>query len=325
METTPALTPSQPEAPTLPRCLNCDTALLGPFCHACGQEGVDRNVPLGHLLREALGDLFAFDGRFARTLHPLLTRPGRLTTAFIAGHRAPYVPPIRLYVFSSFLLFLVVSLLNFDPNRLIDTPDAAASAQQVNGAARGDSVRAAVATEIDSLRSALGQMATPDTASTDTSGDGTVRLGGQDVSDSWIARLIMGRAERIEQDPSAFVRHLMSRVPLFLFLLVPIFALELKLLYLRRKVLYVQHLVFALHVHAFAFVLIAVVMALSRVWSPFALGYWLIPVYVLLAMRHVYRQAWAKTMVKALGVAFLHFWTTSLAATLYVVLLTLFF
>ena len=88
------------------RCRNCGAQLLGPHCHACGQAA--RN-PFGRL-RDAAADVFeaAFDvdGRILRTLRDLLV-PGRLAINYLAGRRARYVAPIRLFVVLSVLTCFV--------------------------------------------------------------------------------------------------------------------------------------------------------------------------------------------------------------------------
>lgn len=80
------------------------------FCPRCGQQNHDINLSVGHVLEEGLEGVFHFDSKVFRTLGLLLFKPGQLTRRFLAGQRVPYVPPIRLYVFISFLFFLVLSL-----------------------------------------------------------------------------------------------------------------------------------------------------------------------------------------------------------------------
>ena len=92
-------------------CLNCGTALEGPFCHYCGQP--DKNfmrffpVPM----REFLEDFLELDSRFTRTMKPLLFLPGKLTRDYLDGRRFRYTPPLRLYIFSSMLFFILAAML----------------------------------------------------------------------------------------------------------------------------------------------------------------------------------------------------------------------
>ncbi|MGB5291713.1 MAG: DUF3667 domain-containing protein, partial [Lysobacterales bacterium] len=96
------------------QCLNCGTELKGPFCYFCGQP--DRNFmrffPV--LLRDLMEDLLDLDSRFIRTMKPLLFKPGRLTRDYMEGRRFRYAPPMRLYIFSSIVFFLLAALLSSD-------------------------------------------------------------------------------------------------------------------------------------------------------------------------------------------------------------------
>ncbi len=96
------------------RCLNCGTPLEGPYCHYCGQP--DRNFMrfFPALLREFLAEFLELDSRFTRTMVPLLFRPGRLTRDFLDGRRFRYTPPLRLYLFSSIIFFLLAAFISSD-------------------------------------------------------------------------------------------------------------------------------------------------------------------------------------------------------------------
>lgn len=91
-------------------CENCGTALDGPWCHKCGQHDFEFHRSFRHVLMEALETLFHFEGKFFRNMATLLFRPGRLTADFNAGRRAAQMPPFRLYIFVSFLFFLIIFL-----------------------------------------------------------------------------------------------------------------------------------------------------------------------------------------------------------------------
>ena len=134
-------------------------------------------------------------------------------------------------------------------------------------------------------------------------------------ANDWLNRQI-GRAERnvqrLQEDPDLLKDSLLGAVPSTLFVLLPLFALMLKLAYLLRRRLYMEHLVVALHSHAFAclvLLLVFLAMVLER-WLPAgggvaiafdlvegALWLWM-PVYLLLMQKRVYGQGWPMTLLK---------------------------
>jgi len=89
-------------------CLNCGTELQGHFCHVCGQENLKIKEPFWHFLGHSISHYFHFDEKFFNTLVPLLTKPGELTLAYLAGKRTKYLQPISMYIFVSIVYFLVV-------------------------------------------------------------------------------------------------------------------------------------------------------------------------------------------------------------------------
>ena len=93
-------------------CANCRYAFVpgepDEFCPNCGQQNHAVEIGFSHVLEEFLEGIFHFDGKVFRTAGLLLFKPGELTRRFLAGHRVPYVPPIRLYVFISFVFFLLL-------------------------------------------------------------------------------------------------------------------------------------------------------------------------------------------------------------------------
>ena len=97
--------PHQPD-----KCLNCETPLVGAYCHACGQAGhIHRS--LGAFWHDLLHGALHFEGKFWRTLPMLALRPGRLTRRYIDGARARFVSPMALFLFAVFLMFAVFQML----------------------------------------------------------------------------------------------------------------------------------------------------------------------------------------------------------------------
>ncbi|MGH7471933.1 MAG: DUF3667 domain-containing protein [Longimicrobiales bacterium] len=59
--------------------------------------------------KETLDDLFLVDRTLPRTVVSLLTRPGQLTSDWLAGQRVRYLRPLRLYMLCAVPLFLMWS------------------------------------------------------------------------------------------------------------------------------------------------------------------------------------------------------------------------
>ena len=91
-------------------CHNCEATLAGRWCHACGQDSRDPLRDFGALTGEFLDSVFGWDSRLGRTLRLLFGSPGALTTEFVAGRRARYLGPLRLYLIASVLFFACYAL-----------------------------------------------------------------------------------------------------------------------------------------------------------------------------------------------------------------------
>lgn len=87
-------------------CFNCGTRLQGPWCYNCGQLGEDYHRSAVHLIGETFEGLFHADGRLAKTLPRLLLHPAALTRDYLAGKRAPQVPPLRLFLIVLLIVFV---------------------------------------------------------------------------------------------------------------------------------------------------------------------------------------------------------------------------
>ena len=125
----------------------------------------------------------------------------------------------------------------------------------------------------------------------------------------------------------AFLRDTLRRLPTVMFLMLPMFALLLKLLYLRRGWYYSEHLVFGLHTHAFAFALFTVMLLMTwgsngAVWANITTSVLsvLFPIYFYIAQKHVYGQGWLKTGVKFWMLGWMYFLVLSVGIVLVVLL-----
>ena len=324
------------------RCGNCQTPLAGGWCHQCGQPVKGLVRPLSGWVADFFDSVFDYDGRLPRTLVPLLLRPGFLTREYTAGRRVRYVTPVRLFLFLTIALFLAVRLFA-DFSTSLNTDQYKPDAEDVPRVERiiawlPESERDAV------LRDALDPPPPPSANEIQIEG-----LDGAEMPQiGWLpdsinaglrdAGVHMARnLDRINQDPGAFVEQMLGVAPQTLFLMLPVFALLLKLAYLFTRRLYLEHLLVALHSHAFlalALLLIVLLDALaaqlagigwlagSLQWGVAALWIW-IPVNLFLTQKRVYAQGWLLTALKfsLIGLAYTVLLSFGAVATLLLSLL----
>lgn len=139
-------------------CRNCGTVLVGDYCHACGQSADEPRRAVVGLVQDVFVDTLAIDGKLARTLWLLLTRPGRLARRYLDGKRVRYSPPFRLYLFAS-VLFFFVAFWMADIGRMVGnvnvTDDEAKAAEAVASGALPAEVDKAVAEAMAAKQAAV--------------------------------------------------------------------------------------------------------------------------------------------------------------------------
>ncbi len=256
------------------QCANCGATLTGPYCAQCGQHAHSSARSLNVLIHDGWHVLTHVDSRLWRTLIALLFRPGRLTIEYFADRRERYIPPLRLYV--------IVSVLFFAATGIGDAPQR--QAQPVANAA------------------VAGGAPTP------------ARVRGCEnfhLSNAALQARMLALCQRSMADQGAsFERVFRAAVPRMMFVFLPLLAACMLLFYWRPRRLYVEHLVFFLHVHAASFLLLllllmfgwmgALLPAVASVGDQLdtALGFYIV-VYLYLALRRFYGQSRRRTLLKA--------------------------
>jgi len=253
------------------KCLNCGTLLTGQYCGNCGQRARSRLISIWELLRDAFGDLLEIDSKIWQTLVPLAIRPGRLTSDYLRGRRARFMPPFRTYLVLSLLFFLVAFFDPQDQLGILFEPSAETTTEQAENEEtvrdevlrelidEGIVVNGAVDEPIDGDETD-GLSITVDGEKIDTQCD----LEDFDPADmpAWLAKRLT--KERLQimcermtaedgQGLKGFLDKLRENVPAGLFILLPLMALVLNILYPLSKRYYVEHLLFVVHYHAFIF------------------------------------------------------------------------
>ncbi len=262
-----------PPRPRPDHCLNCGHAAEGNFCAHCGQEHKDHAVALRPLVSDLLAEVVSWDSKLMRTLVPLVIRPGFLTSEYTAGRRVGYLSPLKLYLTVSVLFFLALSWkAPLNEHNVVINPTG------VTVRAGGRTVAAPKSRTLEEY-------------------DANQRRKPLAERDPPLTATLIRHSFKAKQSPMTFVSALLADIPKMMFFLLPLFAMTLKLLYLRTKRLYVEHLVFLLHVHAFAFLFLTPLLMAPLVWRGLFAGL-VLPVYFVLAMRAVYKQGWPKTLTK---------------------------
>ena len=99
-----------------------------------------------------------------------------------------------------------------------------------------------------------------------------------------------------------FAKFCLDKLPLLLFLFIPIMALVLKLLYFRHGIYYSEHLTFLFQTNSMVFILTAVGVLVEYYFDTnlAIVCFVLFSLYFLLSMKHFYGQGWLKTIIKYL-------------------------
>ncbi len=323
-------------------CLNCGTTLGGQYCGNCGQRAASRLISVWELFRDAFGDLLDLDSRLWRTLVPLITRPGKLTRDYLEGRRARFMPPFRTYLVLSIFFFLIAF---FDPREelgILFEPEPPSTADSEENAVDTDAVRDEIIRELTEEGIIIGESGDAEAISEEETEADSGNLSASfspegepsedcDVDDidsvelpAWLkSRLTKERLKVvcdriIADDGRAFLKKLLDNVPAALFVLLPLMALVLKVLYPLSKRYYVEHLLFVLHYHAFFFLIMTLQVLFSRLGaligvadaadgaSTFAVILY-IPVYLYKALRRVYGQGRLFSILKFLMLVFSYF------------------
>lgn len=108
-------------------CLNCQHVVEARYCSNCGQENIEVRQSFWHLFVHFFEDFTHYEGSFWKTFQYLITKPGKLTKDYLSGKRQSFLNPIKLYIFTSFVTFLILALLpseemssNNDDNLVMD-------------------------------------------------------------------------------------------------------------------------------------------------------------------------------------------------------------
>jgi len=261
-------------------CQNCSVELHGEFCSSCGQRDKELHLPIKELAMEFIDFIPSFDKRIIRSLIPFIVRPGFLTKEYLSGKRKQYISPFKLYFFISFLYFFSSNFNVSETKKNIR-----------NDLFRSDSVKTIVNGD--------------STALSIRSSDSGVSF---TIADTAKIEKLFGK-KNIEgfksgsTNPQMFFEKIREHLPKIIFLLLPVFALLMRLVYIRSKIFYIEHLIFSFYFHSFIFFILFLDTIIELVLPK---GFTLygniillsIPVYLYAGLKNVYAQSRWKTFIK---------------------------
>ncbi len=353
---------SKPVGKIHPYCLNCYRP-LPPFakhCPHCGQKNTDGKITLREWLNELMETVLNVDSRFFRTLGALFI-PGKLTEAYFEGKHERYAKPLRLFFITAVIHFAVLSNVigSFFESITELVDENRKQIHQLDFVAKlnleKDTILAKYPGDKDipkALDSLIIKMKPASDSMTltyfvfqglgPTGPNNTVTFALKDIfgkkkaeeiikeagiKDPWI-QLQLVQSIKLYKSGDGFPAFILGKLIWMVLLMMPALAFILKLLYIRRKRYFVEHLVFSYHYHAFSFLAMSVALLMSgaglgnsneeefgfiELWALiFILG------YLFVAMRRVYKQGFIRTFIKfiLLNFSYLFLFTTALLLTL---------
>ncbi|CAH0239115.1 hypothetical protein SRABI118_02668 [Massilia sp. Bi118] len=299
-------------------CPNCGAHVSGNFCHECGQETVLHPPSTREFLHEFVGHYVALEGKLLQTMKLLLLKPGQLSLEYMQGRRVRYIEPLRVYLTFSLIFFAVFKFMGEDhhiggvkldgaPVVKVDPQDkkkAASTHPPAATAAKPDEDESDDPPAMDKVRAELRK----DEALQDVKKD----LGKDNAG---IVETIEKIASAAADDDGAKLKKVFfGSAPYAVFAMMPLFALYLKILYLGTGKRYGEHLLFALHTNAFAFLMLTLLLVIPSgvPWVGKLLGLWL-TFYLPTAMRRVYGGSRKMTALRWIVLMFLHLLTLTVA------------
>ena len=322
------------QPPPFTHCENCGTELREHWCYQCGQAAVDYHRSFGHVVLELLDEFVNWDSKIFGTIGLLIAKPWRLTNDFIEGKRVRHAHPLRLYLIASVLFFFAVNYgakgLKFEPGKISDEKreEVAAAIEKKRDAiekeldkenlAPGERKKAEDALNSLSKPSPSATASAQETASPTTTpgvspdngekqygpvGDRPFIVFDDAKSSTPFEKWLEARAkEKMGEHGTKmglFITTLFSNLPYMMLCCIPLFAFVLKVLYVRRRIFYIDHLIYALHIHTFFYtgimLIVLATMGLNRT-IPGTFAGWIIAllwiafvVQIFLSIRRVYK------------------------------------
>lgn len=240
-------------------CLNCRHVVEQKFCPNCGQENTDSRKTFHHLFIHFFEDLTHYENAFWRTIKNLLFKPSSLTKEYLSGKRLSYLAPVRLYIFISFITFLLITLFPSNVNEKIVKSEKALNEEiskndaTINKKTDKRYFHFKTMKEIDSIQKY---------------GKENEKL---NASSYWFSKKAIHVTEKYTKKEiyEKFIESFFHNLPKILFIIMPFFAFFLWLFHSKKKWYYFDHGIFTLHYFSFLLLIFLIMFISDRFFGLF--------------------------------------------------------
>ena len=318
------------------QCLNCQHEFhpQDNYCPQCGQRRHESNVSVWGLFSEFFVNIFNVDNSFYRSLTKVWV-PGYLSKDFMAGRRKKYVNPIRFFLVTMFLHFFLLNYTidlegvgHFSQSQVSET-ELSKYVNRFDEWKESSGYSQLDTSQVDSLRSIIfgDQRSLPQDSLNftlmfseeyDFSREDVYQTPADSLFkkyniESISERMFIGAWVRAMRDMRGAITYALGNLLWSIVLTILLVGFVMKVLYIRRRRYYVEHLVVLFNIHTFAFIIISILIALGKWVLPvevndvFRWGYPLSGIFFFLSMKQYYAQGYFKTFVKFLITIFFYF------------------
>ncbi|MDQ1166808.1 DUF3667 domain-containing protein [Flavobacterium sp. SORGH_AS_0622] len=246
-------------------CLNCRHVVEQKFCPNCGQENTDSRKTFHHLFIHFFEDLTHYENAFWKTIKNLLFKPSTLTKEYLSGKRLSYLAPVRLYIFISFITFLLIALF---PSEI--TENLTKSEKQIASSLEKENTKEIKSyTEKSYLKSK-----TLDKSyfklKTMKEIDSIQKYGKESEKLTQFEYWLYEKAVHVTENNTKkqiiekFIESFVHNIPKILFIIMPFFAFFLWLFHSKKRWYYFDHGIFTLHYFSFLLLIFLIMFIVNR-------------------------------------------------------------
>ena len=328
--------------PEQKNCKNCERSFNASYdyCPHCGQEATD-NLTFSVLFSNTIENYFSIDARFFRSFIPLMIKPGVLARRFVDGKRLKYLHPAQFYLFISVLFFFLFSFSvrqadtevnkafekGFDAEINLDSipskSDSLALAQAREALKENQKYTRFTDEELEQIDSAMvvnsmnpgmsfglrQEKLDSLIAEGAPQQDKLEAMGLKEDAGVFTTRIYAQLLKLYEQRAGGILQTLYDTIPVAMFIMLPLFAILLKLFYWSRGT-FAHHMVFSFYFFTFLFTTFCVLILGNLVINvPGSLEFLIIlsvVIYLMIALRNFYKSSWVGAFFKSGFISFMY-------------------